>query len=322
MISKWILKAIVQKTISYLPWSQRINYFFQKYVTKGVQLSDAYFEDRLGHAKTHIEAWEQFSGGQPLRSTLELGAGWYPVVPIALYLYGAETIRTADITLLSDAGHVRTTIRKFLEYAECGRLTAWLDARPDRLEQLQALVAGEKPAGFETLTKALHIEYLIQDARHLSLPDASVDLVHSNNTFEHIYPDILIDLLREFKRVVRPGGVQSHFIDLSDHFAHFDTSITIYHFLRFSPAAWRWINNSIQPLNRLRITDYRRMYHEAGIPVDREVLRPGNVEELRKGRVDGLFSGNTEVENAVSHGLFISKMPLIAPTSPTPSPLS
>ncbi len=310
MISKWILKAIVQKTISYLPYSQRINYFFQKYVTKGVQLSDAYFEDRLGHAKTHIEAWEQFSGGRPLRSTLELGAGWYPVVPIALYLYGAETIRTADITLLSDAGHLRTTISKFLEYAERGRLTTWLSVRPDRLEQLRALVAGDKPADFETLARTLHIEYLIQDARHLPLPDGSIDLVHSNNTFEHIYPDILIDLLREFKRIVRPGGVQSHFIDLSDHFAHFDTSITIYHFLRFSPAAWRWIDNSIQPLNRLRITDYRRLYREAGIPVDKEVLRPGNVEELRKGSVDASFLQNTEEENAVSHGHFVSRQEL------------
>ncbi|MBP6829018.1 MAG: class I SAM-dependent methyltransferase [Saprospiraceae bacterium] len=310
MISKWILKAIVQKTISYLPYSQRINYFFQKYVTKGVQLSDAYFEDRLGHAKTHIEAWEQFSGGRPLRSTLELGAGWYPVVPIALYLYGAETIRTADITLLSDAGHLRTTISKFLEYAERGRLTTWLSFRPDRLEQLRALVAGDKPADFETLARTLHIEYLIQDARHLPLPDGSIDLVHSNNTFEHIYPDILIDLLREFKRIVRPGGVQSHFIDLSDHFAHFDTSITIYHFLRFSPAAWRWIDNSIQPLNRLRITDYRRLYREAGIPVDKEVLRPGNVEELRKGSVDASFLQNTEEENAVSHGHFVSRQEL------------
>ena len=310
MISKWILKAIVQKTISYLPYSQRINYFFQKYVTKGVQLSDAYFEDRLGHAKTHIEAWEQFSGGRPLRSTLELGAGWYPVVPIALYLYGAETIRTADITLLSDAGHLRTTISKFLEYAERGRLTTWLSVRPDRLEQLRALVDGDKPADFETLARTLHIEYLIQDARHLPLPDGSIDLVHSNNTFEHIYPDILIDLLREFKRVVRPGGVQSHFIDLSDHFAHFDTSITIYHFLRFSPAAWRWIDNSIQPLNRLRITDYRRLYREAGIAVDKEVLRPGNVEELRKGSVDASFLQNTEEENAVSHGHFVSRQEL------------
>lgn len=306
MIRKWMLKAIVQKTISYLPYSQRINYFFQKHVTKGVFLSDAYFDDRLGHAKTHIEAYEQYAGGKPLASTLELGAGWYPVVPIALFLYGADIIRTVDVTLLTDTRHVLTTIRKFLEYDDQGKLAAYLDCRPERLNRLRTLATQGEQASFPALMAALHIEYLIRDARRLALPDGSVDLIHSNNTFEHIYPDILADILREFKRVVRRGGVQSHFIDMTDHFAHFDTAITIYHFLRFSPAAWALIDNSIQPLNRLRLPDYRRLYAEAGIPVTAASLRPGNVAELRQEPVHRVFRGNTEEENAVSHCHFIS----------------
>lgn len=308
MIKKWVLKAIVQKTISFLPNSQRINFFFQKYVTKGVFLSDAYFEDRLEHARHHLEAWERYSGGAPLRNTLELGTGWYPVVPISLFLYGAETIRTVDVTLLTGAGHVLTTIRKFLEYADAGKLGQYIPVRPERLEQLRALASGENEAGFEQLTGTLHIQYLVQDARRLDLAAGSIDLIHSNNTFEHVYPDILADILREFRRIARPGGVQSHFIDLSDHFAHFDTSINIYHFLRFSPAAWKWIDNSVQPLNRLRITDYRRLYREADLPLTAEQLRPGSVEALREVPVHPYFQGNTEAENAVSHGYFFSKM--------------
>ncbi len=307
MIQKWVLKAIVQKTISFLPYSQRINYFFQKYVTKGVFLSDAYFEDRLEHARHHIGAWECYSGGAPLHSTLELGAGWYPVVPIAMYLYGAEEIRTADISLLTNAGHLRTTIRKFLDYADHGKLETYVRARPDRLEYLREL-ASDNALGFEQLTDALHIRYLVQDARQLPLSDGSIDLVHSNNTFEHIYPEILSGILREFRRIARPDGVQSHFIDLSDHFAHFDTSINMYHFLRFSPAVWAWIDNSVQPLSRLRIPDYRRLYHEAGLPITVENLRPGDLEALRQVVVHPFFQSNTEAENAVSHGYFFSKM--------------
>lgn len=309
MIKKWVLKAIVQKTISFLPQSQRINYFFQKYVTKGVLLSDAYFQDRLEHARHHIGAWEQHSGGAPLHRTLELGAGWYPVVPIAFFLYGADEIRTVDVTLLTNAEHIRTTIRKFLEYADQGKLdTSSLHCRPDRLAQLRALAADAPALGFEELTNALHIQYIVQDARRLQLPDGAIDLAHSNNTFEHIYPEILLGILREFRRIVRPGGVQSHFIDLSDHFAHFDTTISIYHFLRFSPAAWKWIDNSVQPLNRLRITDYRRLYQEAGLPITAENLRPGDLEALRQVPVHPYFQNNTEAENAVSHGYFFSKM--------------
>lgn len=307
MIKKWVLKAIVQKTISYLPFSQRINYFFQKYVTKGVFLSDAYFEDRLEHARNHIGAWERFSNQAPLRSTLELGAGWYPVVPVALFLYGAEHIRTVDIALLTNAGHIRTTIRKFLEYADQGKLEQYLRPRPDRLERLRQIDAAASGMSFEELTTALHLNYVVQDARRLSLSSGSVDFIHSNNTFEHIYPDILLGILQEFRRVVRSGGVQSHFIDLSDHFAHNDPTITIYHFLRFSPAAWAWIDNTVQPLNRLRITDYRRLYREAGLPISAENLRPGDLEALRSVPVHAYFQSNTEAENVVSHGYLFSK---------------
>ena len=60
-MSKWILKAIVQKGISFLPFSQKINYFFQKYVTRGVYLSDEYFEDRLIHCREHYKQFRKYS---------------------------------------------------------------------------------------------------------------------------------------------------------------------------------------------------------------------------------------------------------------------
>jgi len=55
----------------------------------------------------------------------------------------------------------------------------------------------------DEVLQMLKVTYLIEDARKLSLPDNSIDLVNSNNTFEHIYPKILIPILKEFKRVVK-----------------------------------------------------------------------------------------------------------------------
>ncbi|MBK7337072.1 MAG: class I SAM-dependent methyltransferase [Saprospirales bacterium] len=110
------------------------------------------------------------------------------------------------------------------------------------------------------MLEALHIRYLVTDARKLPLNPESLDLIVSNNTFEHIYPNILAEILAEFKRLLRPGGMMSHFIDMSDHFAHLDTGITIYNFLRFSEKNWGWIDNSIQPQNRWRISHYRHLY--------------------------------------------------------------
>ena len=93
---KWHQKAIVQKTISYLPFSHQINFLFQKYVTKGVTLTDAYFADRLTHAAEHIAAFEKHAPGKTLESALELGTGWFPVVPVSLFLRGAQAAHEVE----------------------------------------------------------------------------------------------------------------------------------------------------------------------------------------------------------------------------------
>lgn len=310
MLKKWVLKAIVQKTISFLPYSQQLNYLFQKYVTKGVHLSDDYFSDRLLHAKEHITAYQQQAGSIESKTTLELGTGWYPVVPIALFLSGADRIYTTDISRLSHAGHLATTIRRFLEYADSGQLENYVQALPERLALLREIGTNADQLSFETMLDQLKMHYLVQDARQLPLPDASVDLVHSNNTFEHVYPVILKALLLEFKRIAVPGGVLSHFIDMSDHFAHFDRTITIYNYLRFSDRAWAWIDNSIQPQNRFRLSEYRKLYAELGIPITDLSCRPGDLEELASVRLHQQYATYEKTDLAISHCLVVSKMNL------------
>ncbi|MFH2095364.1 MAG: class I SAM-dependent methyltransferase, partial [Bacteroidota bacterium] len=161
----------------------------------------------------------------------------------------------------------------------------------------------------EDILKRLRIEYLIGDARNLSLQDNGVDLVNSNNTFEHVPPDVLVTILKEFKRVVKKGhGVMSHFIDMSDHFAHFDKSITIYNFLRYSDRKWKRIDNRIQPQNRLRIYDYHNMYQKLGIPVTEESFRKGKPEELKALMPNEKYLTRPLEETAISHCHFISLM--------------
>ena len=72
-MKKWKQKAIVQKIISYLPFSRKINFLFQKYVTKGVTLSDEYFYDRLGHVSGHIKSYQQYAENAIPANCLEIG---------------------------------------------------------------------------------------------------------------------------------------------------------------------------------------------------------------------------------------------------------
>ncbi|NUO03298.1 MAG: hypothetical protein HUU01_22025 [Saprospiraceae bacterium] len=97
---------------------------------------------------------------------------------------------------------------------------------------------------------------------------------------------------------------------MSDHFAHFDKSITIYHFLRFSEQAWQIIDNSIQPQNRLRFKAYKQMYQELGIPITEENVRPGSQEQVGQERIHRTFlQAYSKEELAISHGYLISKFP-------------
>lgn len=312
-MKKWKLKAIVQKTISYLPLSHKINYFFQKYVTKGVFLSDEYFYDRLGHAKAHIQHYQQYTGKSCPQSSLEIGTGWYPIVPISLFLIGAEKIYSVDISFLISKERLQTTLERFVACHEAGKLTEFVQFIPEKYNIIKNILENYNSISLEDALKTLNLTYLVEDARSLSLSDQSIDLVNSNNTFEHIYPEILIPILKEFKRVVkRNGGIMSHFIDMSDHFAHFDKTINIYNFLQFSDIEWKWIDNSIQPQNRLRIYDYKQIYTDLGLPITFEDFRPGNLDELKSISLSKKYTDFPLSEVAKSHCHFVSDMRLIA----------
>jgi hypothetical protein len=307
MIKKWMQKAIVQKAVSYLPFKYKINYLFQKHITKGVNLSDEYFYDRLSHARDHLNAYEKFASDGVPSTCLEIGTGWYPIVPVCFFLAGAKTIYSVDIFFHTSGKRIAATLQHIIRCHEQGKLADFINYNADKIELLRKVLNDVDKKAPDVLLKNLNIHYLIEDARKLSLEDNSIDLVNSNNTFEHIYPQILIPILSEFKRVVKkPGGIMSHFIDMSDHFAHFDTNINIYNFLKFSDDQWRWIDNSIQPQNRLRIYDYLDIYRQLGIPVSEKHFRPGNLDDLKLVQLYQKYRNQKPELTAISHCHLVS----------------
>jgi SAM-dependent methyltransferase len=307
-MKKWIQKAIVQKTISYLPSSHKINYLFQKYITKGIYLKDIYFYDRLDHAKSHIKSYQVHSNINIPNISLEIGSGWYPIVPISFFLSGASKIYCVDVTFLTSKERIRTTLNKFVECNDLGKLKEYIKIIPQRFQIIETILYNFDAYSLDDILNSLNLIYLIEDARNLTLKNDSIDFINSNNTFEHIYPNILIPILKEFKRVIRKDGVMSHFIDMSDHFAHFDKSINIYNFLKFSDAKWKWVDNSIQPQSRIRIYDYKKIYSDLKIPISEESFRKGNLKELESITLAENYIDKPLEEIAKSHCHFISNM--------------
>ena len=305
-MANWKLKAVVQKIISFFPGNYKINYLFQKYVTKGVILSNEYFYDRLGHAEKHVNFYFNEKKHYP-DSTLELGTGWYPVVPCCMYLLGADTIYSIDITPLTDKSKLIITLRKIAEALKQNKLPVVFLRDEIRIKKLISLSKEAEQLSFESILERLNITCLKADARSLPFDAETFDLIHSNNTLEHIYEDILNDILAEFKRVQKKNGLQSHFIDMSDHFAHADSSITIYNYLQFTEKQWKRIDNSVQPQNRMRINQYRAVFVKNDMEIIHEESRPGNLEDLKKVKLCVPFSTFNENDIVKSHVYLLSK---------------
>lgn len=306
-MKKWYIKAIIQKVISLLPLKHKINFLFQRFITKGVTLTDDYFIDRLNHVKNHIHAYNQLTGKNIPSTTLELGTGWYPIVPLSLFIMGSEEIYSIDILSLVDKRRLLKSIERFLEYHFNGQLQKYHDVDLSRIEILKDILKSKSTLKKEEILNKLRVKLLVQDARFLEFGDCRFDLIHSNNTFEHIQPLVLTLIIKEFKRVLKNGGIMSHFIDMSDHFAHFDRSINIYNFLQFSERIWNIIDNCIQPQNRLRIYEYEEIFQQLRIEYEVINKRLGNIEELNKIKINVRFQNKDKDLVAISHCQFVTK---------------
>ena len=301
----WILKAAVQKTISALPYKNRLNYIFQKHVTKRVQLTDELFEDKLIHCATHVAAFEKYATTEK-DSALEIGTGWYPIVPIGLYLTGFSNIVSIDISPLVSRESVIAAVDRYSEYNRSGKLSVFLSkVDKTRLEKARELASGRLSA-FE-LMKEMGIRLVIGDAGLRNFRDDSFCLIHSNNTLEHINPQALRQIFEDFKRILHPNGIMSHNIDMSDHFAHLDQSITSFNFLKFSDRQWRLIDNSIQPQNRLRISDFERLLVASGFELLDRKDRVGAEEHLRSVKLAAKYMSYPEKDLLVTHTQLVSR---------------
>ncbi len=303
---KWIIKALTQKIISYTKHPEKINYLFQKYITKGVVLSDEHFRNKITHARDHINYFHKYSDSVNNARILELGTGWYPIVPVSIYICDVGSMVSIDIQDWLNANGVITTIKKFKEWHEKGMIKEILPLlNESKLLNLISYIDDEDFT-IDSFKNKINLETYLKDARDLKFNDGYFDFICSNNTFEHIYPDVLSSILDEFSRVVKKGGVMSHFIDLSDHFAHFDNSISIYNFLKFSEKIWSCIDNSIQPQNRMRWPEYIELYNSKGIIILHQDFRVGDISALNSITINNYFSQFKNSENAISHGYIIS----------------
>jgi SAM-dependent methyltransferase len=260
---RWLAKAALQRGLGALPQGERLNYLFQRRVLRSLPAGDEALRQKLARARQHVEAYEEHGPATQLADACfyEFGAGWDLAIPLAYSMLGVGRQVLVDIRPSARVELVNESI------ASLERL---------RDEGLRPL--GGPISSLDELEPRFGITYLApRDARATELPAESIDFVSSTDTCEHIPGSDLAAIFRECFRLLRPGGAFSCRIDLQDHYAYFDRSLSRYHFLRYEERTWSLVNSPLHFQNRLRAPDYELLVREAGFELP--VWRPSGPSE-------------------------------------------
>jgi SAM-dependent methyltransferase len=254
---RWLAKAALQRGLGAVPQGERLNYVFQRHVLRSFPVGDAGLKQKFARACSHLALYEEHGPGVPAAEAtfFEFGAGWDLAIPLAFAMLGIGRQIVIDIRPSARPELVSETIAAF------ERLRPELEETAGR--SLRDL--GGPIASVAELELRFGIRYLAPcDARATGLPAGSVDFVSSTDTCEHIPEPDLAAIFAECRRLLRPGGAFSCRIDLQDHYAYFDHSLSRYNFLRFSDRTWALVNSPIHFQNRLRAPEYLGLVRDAG----------------------------------------------------------
>lgn len=239
----WKIKAHIFRTLSVMPFGKHLHFQLQKYVTKEWPRSRSTLEQLFIAARRVYEATAGHRGHH-----LEIGAGRDLAVAVALRMMGVERVTCVDVSRLAQpvlVNHAAAYMADRLGVA-VPKLHSW-----DDIERFG--ISYRAPI------------YL----QHAALEPSSFDCFFSIDTLEHIPLEDLREVLVAAKGLLKRGGLCVHCIDYGDHYARSDNGLSRFNFLTYTERDWQPFNSKYQYVNRLRHSQFLRLFAEA----DMKLLR-------------------------------------------------
>lgn len=236
----WQIKLILKIILSKLAINRRLLHrlgIFRHGGMDTVDYSQAIFNRHFQHFKPIDEGF----------TVLELGPG--NGITNGLYAHALGAAKT----FLVDHGDHATRDMSFYH-----RIVESLPIRKTRSTMLRHVQS------FEELLDAAQIICLAEGLKSLrSIESESVDFVFSNAVLEHVWLDEFQATMEELYRILKPGGLCSHEVDIKDHLG---ASLNN---LRFSKKIWesRTFRESGFYTNRIRYEEMLQRFREAGFKV-------------------------------------------------------
>jgi SAM-dependent methyltransferase len=200
----------------------------------------------IDRARRVIEA--AHTGGVPIRGArlLEIGPGHTLSLAVSLLLARASRVEAIDtVRYTTSRPDPRSLTELCRRCAEAGLIDA-------------ADVSDPKGA-LARATAGLRYQ-VVDGGKAWPYPEASNDIVFSFSVLEHVRD--LRGLLEESSRVLRPGGLSIHTIDLRDHY-NLGPDENWLEFLRFEDRQWeRMTSARFAWCNRIRAPELRALFAE------------------------------------------------------------
>ncbi len=263
---RWWAHWGIQYLLAHVPGGESVHRLMQE---QAGQLRNLEQGSQFENALQILEMASDKAGPLAGLRVAELGTGWVPAIPVALALVGCE-VHTFDVAALTKQEYLRRT------------LNAW-EPRLDEIAAAARQPVCEVAERWEPLARSTTLYELCQQTGGVclapvdttALPDetGAFDLVVSNLVLQCIPDQLVVPVLRESARILKPSGWSIHRIRMTDEYAFSDPRQHHLHFLMYQKATWdRWFNYRLKNQNRWRASHFLGAFRDVGFLL-REVRR-------------------------------------------------
>ncbi len=262
---RYVAAAVALKAFSSSPAMRQLYRSLGNVVGGRRRLRNGLHRNHLHRARDFLRTVRQFDAIHDGDTLLELGTGWVHWESTFIRLFYDTR------ALLFDVWDNRqlSAFRKYFSDLD-NIIDKEMEIRPDEHERVHALLrAVSSVTSFTELYELIGSKHVINPRGTLDcFPDKSFNAIFSCSVLEHVKKDALSQYIRDFYRVLKPGGYSIHTIDIGDHLSYYDAHIPPKYYLRYSDSAWKhWFENEIQYINRVQRSEWLDLFAQAGLEV-------------------------------------------------------
>ncbi|MCC2645832.1 MAG: methyltransferase family protein [Rickettsiaceae bacterium] len=256
----WKFKSLAFNVFQTMPFGDYAYDTVQKYITK--RFRRQYFP--IGETAKYFisntkNLLSNYKGDVSKAVYYEFGAGRDLYSNFINYCCGIQNQIVVDINPL---------VRKELVNGLIEELKSALSLPSELIRKPERLITGDLIAQLKDL---YGIEYMApMDAANIKIPNKSINMIATTDTLEHIPANDLRNILARCRELCSDDAIISMQVDYSDHYSHSDTNINPYNFLQYGDKEWRLYNPSMHYQNRLRHSDYIKLFEQTGFKIVEE----------------------------------------------------